>query len=66
VKVAKKAFIDQELYISCGLCTDDQPKIFHMNDEDKPEAITDDLNDDLLGKGKEAVDNCPVEAIRIK
>lgn len=61
-----KAFVDQELCISCGLCTDDQPEVFHMNDDDIAEAIIDDLSDELLEKAKEAVDNCPVEAIVVK
>jgi len=58
--------VDRDKCISCGLCTDDQPEVFHMNDDDIAEAIIDDLNDELLEKAKEAVDNCPVEAIVVK
>lgn len=61
-----KAFVDQDLCISCGLCTDEQPEVFFTNDDDKAEAIKDELSEEQLEMAKQAVENCPVEAIKVE
>lgn len=58
-----RAYVDQETCIGCGLCTSICPEVFQLNDEGKAEAIADttDENHDAV---MEAIDNCPVSAIR--
>ena len=49
--------------IGCGLCEGTCPEVFRMNDEGKAEAYADttDENHDAV---MEAIDGCPVSAIR--
>ena len=58
-----RAFVDPELCISCGLCTETAPEVFRMNDQDKAEAYADTTPDNREVVA-EAIDGCPVAAIR--
>ena len=59
-----KVKIDENLCTACGLCVDNCPEIFEMNDTAfvKNENVPAELEE----KVKDAAENCPVEAITIK
>lgn len=60
--MAKKAFVDQELCISCGLCVDNLPDVFRFNDSGKAECYDPDgAPEDVIQS--EAIDVCPVSCI---
>lgn len=61
-----KAIVDQDTCISCGLCTSTCPEVFSFNDDDKAQAIEDDIPEEYQNEAKEARDGCPVDAIDIK
>jgi ferredoxin len=60
--MSKKAFVDQDLCIGCGICVGNLPKVFRMNDDNKAEcydptaATEDEIQSD-------AIDACPVSCI---
>lgn len=60
-----KAIIDEDLCTGCGLCADTCPEVFEMND-DKASVKVGIIPDDSIDCSKEAVLNCPVEAIKVK
>lgn len=60
-----KASVDQDECIGCGLCPSICPEVFSMNDDDKAEAIVDEIPTDSLESAEEARDSCPVSAIDI-
>ncbi len=57
--------VDQELCISCGACIDICPDVFEWNEDDKAKAhsIVDEVPADLEEQAREAVENCPTDAI---
>ena len=57
-----KVSIDADLCTGCSLCVDCAPDVFKMGD-DIAEVITADVPSDQESAVKEAVDDCPVEAI---
>ena len=61
-----KAFVDQETCISCGICTDICPEVFSLNDDGLAEASTDEIDESVLEKAKEAQSECPVDAITLE
>ena len=58
-----RAFVDQDMCIGCGLCEGTCPEIFQMNDAGKAEAYAD-TTDENRDAVMEAIDGCPVGAIR--
>ena len=58
-----RAYVDHELCIGCGLCTSIAPDVFAMNADGKAEAVSDttDANGESV---KQAIEGCPVAAIR--
>ena len=58
-----KVTVDEETCIGCGLCADTCPEVFEMNDE-KAHVKVDEVPDAVADACKEAVENCPVEAIQ--
>lgn len=58
-----RAYVDHELCIGCGLCTSSAPDVFAMNADGKAEAVSDttDANGESV---KQAIEGCPVAAIR--
>ena len=47
-----------------GQCVFEAPTIFHLNDDDKLEFVVE-ADDNLRGEVENAVDVCPMQAIRI-
>ena len=50
--------------ISCGLCTDEYPELFHMNDEGVAESVGT-VPPGCEPQAKEAAEACPVSVIVI-
>ena len=50
--------------ISCGLCVNDVPEVFSWADDEKAQAITDEVATDLESATKDAVSSCPTDAIK--
>jgi ferredoxin len=57
--------LDEETCIGCGLCAEEYPEVFEM-DDDKARVKVDEVPDDAKESCKEAAENCPVEAIQIE
>ena len=58
-----RAYVDQGTCIGCGVCVDTCPEVFQLNEDGKAEAIADTTEENRSGV-LEAIDNCPVSAIR--
>jgi len=57
--------VDEETCIGCELCAETCPEVFEM-DDDKARVKADQVPDDVDDACREAVENCPVEAIQIE
>jgi ferredoxin len=58
-----KAHVDPDLCISCGLCISTCGDVFHWGDDEKAEAIEEDVPTELEDSVREAIESCPTEAI---
>lgn len=59
-----KVYVDQDLCISCGLCISICDDVFSWNDDDKAQAIDEEIPEELTDDVEEAVESCPTEAIK--
>ncbi len=59
-----QVYVDPDECISCGLCIDICPDIFHWNDDEIAEAESGEVPEELGDCAKEALESCPVEAIK--
>ena len=57
-----KLSVDKDLCTGCGLCADNVPEVFEMKD-DIANVIRKTVEEPLIDKVKDAVNDCPVEAI---
>lgn len=57
-----KAIVDQDICIGCGLCCGLCEEVFRMNDQGNAEAYR--PADGLQGAVENAIEACPVSAIR--
>ena len=51
--------------ISCGLCADEFPELFHLNDEGVAEAVPSTVAADQEEAARQAANDCPVGVIVI-
>ena len=58
-----KVKVNQEKCIGCGACPSLVPEVFDFNDNGLAHAIVDVVPNELEEQAKEAIVNCPVEAI---
>jgi len=61
--MAKKFVVDSEACTACGLCYSTHDFIT-QDDEGKPKSM--DLSDDQVNDAQDAVDNCPVDALKLE
>jgi ferredoxin len=61
-----KASIDDSLCTGCGVCADDVPEVFEMNDSDMAIVKVDPIPADLEDATAEAAESCPCGAIVIE
>ena len=59
-----KVSINKEDCVGCGLCVDDCPDVFEMQ-EDVAAVKVKEVPENLVNAVKEAAENCPVDAIII-
>ena len=59
-----KVKVDPEVCTGCGLCADSCPEVFELSD-DVAEVIVDAISPDIEDSARDAVDECPVDAISI-
>jgi len=57
--------VDEDTCIGCGLCVEECPEVFEMND-DQVRVKADEIPEDVMESCKEAAENCPVEAIQME
>ena len=60
-----RAYVDQDLCVGCGLCTMTAPDVFQLNDDGKAAAVAD-TTEANKASVLEAIEGCPVSAIREK
>ena len=60
-----KAIVDADACTGCGLCVDNCPAVFEMDDA-VARVLVENVPKDVLDTCREAADNCPVEAIKIE
>ena len=58
-----RAFVDHEMCIGCGACAATAPDVFEMNEDGKAVAVVD-TTDENRNTVMDAIDVCPVSAIR--
>ncbi len=51
--------------ISCGLCTEEHPELFHMNDEGLAEAVGQ-VPAGQEASAQQAAEDCPVSVILVE
>ena len=61
----KKAFVDKNICIGCGLCEAACSSVFYI-DEDNLANTYDSLDESNIDDANDALNNCPVGAIRIE
>jgi ferredoxin len=59
-----RVYVDQDLCISCGLCIDTAPAVFQWNDDEKAQAIEEEVPSHVEEDAREALENCPTDAIK--
>ncbi|MBN2450667.1 MAG: ferredoxin [Lentisphaeria bacterium] len=61
-----KLRVDRETCTGCGLCAEICPAVFEMGDDDLARVKGNAVPADAEADCREAVESCPVEAIRIE
>lgn len=56
--------VDPDICISCGTCIDICPETFDWNEEGKARSLYDEVPPSLEEYARDALENCPVDAIR--
>lgn len=58
-----RAFVDHDTCIGCGVCAAIAAEVFEMNEKGKAVAVAD-TTEENRGEVMDAIDACPVSAIR--
>lgn len=61
-----KAIVDRDLCAGCGVCVDECPEVFEMDDEDIAIVKADPVPEDVEDTCRDSAENCPSEAILIE
>jgi len=61
-----KAIIDADACTGCGLCCDNCPEVYELNEDGIAEVIADPVPPDFADCAQEAASDCPVDAITIE
>jgi ferredoxin len=59
-----EVYVDPDLCISCGNCIDICPEVFDWDEEGKARSLFDEVPQELEECATEAMENCPVDAIK--
>ena len=49
--------------ISCGLCTEEFPDLFQMNEEGIAQAVSSQVPSEMEDQARQAAEDCPVSVI---
>ena len=49
--------------ISCGLCTEEFPALFQMNEEGIAQAVSSQVPSEMEDQARQAAEDCPVSVI---
>lgn len=60
-----KVEVNKDICIGCGLCTNVAQNVFSMNDEGRAQEIDGEIAEKDQPLVEEAVNSCPVSAIKI-
>ncbi|MFR1709535.1 MAG: ferredoxin [Clostridium sp.] len=60
-----EAIVNKDTCISCGACVGLCPEVYSFDEDDKAEAISGELPEELQDGAVEGRDSCPVAAIDI-
>jgi ferredoxin len=60
------AKVNQETCIGCGVCVDQCPEVFELNDDGCAITQVDKVPAELKAKCREASANCPVDSITLE
>ncbi|HEB29517.1 MAG TPA: ferredoxin [Spirochaetes bacterium] len=62
-----KVSVDPDECTACGLCSDDVPDVFALDDDDEVvKVLQSDVPADLEDEVKQAAEDCPSEAIKLE
>ena len=59
-----KAVVDKDVCVGCGICAENCPEVFFMDDAGKAEAKPGEVPKALEASCRQAISDCPVEAIK--
>jgi ferredoxin len=65
-RILMEVYVDPELCISCGTCVDLCSDVFEWDEEGKAQSAMAEVPDNMEDCAHEAVESCPVEAIKEK
>lgn len=58
-----KVDVDKEACISCGVCVNEVPAVFSWDEDEKAEAISEQVPERLEAETGQALQSCPTDAI---
>lgn len=59
-----EVIVDPDLCISCGTCVDLCPEVYDWNEDGQAHSLFNELPEELAECAKEALESCPVDAIK--
>ncbi len=60
-----KVVVDPNICMGCGICESTAPQVFQLNDDNVAIVLVDVVPPDLEADVRQAVDDCPEQAISI-